>query len=158
MTRVNAARDATVEERLRLRIVEAPSGCWIWVGAQNGNGYGRIQINKVGAYAHRVSYETFVGPIPPGYQIDHLCRRTLCVKPEHLQAVTPSVNVRRGTSPGARALRRDKCSAGHSFAVHGVVRLGRRVCRECRREYCAQWKADVAAGIRVPVRRNKDAA
>lgn len=156
--RVRAANNTSIEDRLRLHTIEAPSGCWVWTGTRNRGGHGRIQINGSNAYVHRVAYELYVGPIPEGLEIDHLCRRPACLNPRHLQAVTPSVNVRRGTSPGARAARRDKCSAGHSFAEHGAVRHGRRICRPCRREYCAQWRTDVAAGRRVPVRRTKDAA
>jgi hypothetical protein len=34
--------------------------------------------------AHRVSYEHYVGPIPKGLEIDHLCRVRHCVNPAHL--------------------------------------------------------------------------
>lgn len=47
-------------------------------------------------YAHRLSYELFVGPIPDGYELDHLCRNRGCVNPAHLEAVTHRVNVLRG--------------------------------------------------------------
>ncbi|HTE68439.1 MAG TPA: HNH endonuclease signature motif containing protein [Actinomycetes bacterium] len=45
--------------------------------------------------AHRVFYELYVGPIPDGFQIDHICSNKLCVKPDHLHAVTALENVRR---------------------------------------------------------------
>jgi DNA-binding transcriptional regulator YiaG len=131
-------RGAPLDERLRLHLVEAPSGCWIWLGAKTGE-YGRITVNGKCLWAHRVSYETFVGPIPAGLEIDHLCRRPGCINPRHLQAVTPSVNVLRGTSPGARARRRDKCVSGHAYAEFGVMRSGRRICRACRAEARAAY-------------------
>jgi len=69
-----------------------PGGCWLWVGSNNG----RYPVfPKGGRYAHRWSYEHHVGPIPEGYEIDHLCRVTLCVNPTHLEAVTPQENKRR---------------------------------------------------------------
>lgn len=108
---------------------------WMWTAAKDSNGYGWLFINRRNVRAHRVAYECFVGPIPPGYQIDHLCRVTSCVRPDHLEAVTPSVNVRRGNSIGARALRRDVCLHGHPYAEHGVMSCGRRICRLCRLTY-----------------------
>lgn len=153
MTRVRARKDATLAERLALHSIVAPSGCWIWTGAvTKGSGadfYGRIFVDGTTRYAHRVSYEVHVGPIPDGCEIDHLCRRTRCIRPLHLEAVTPSINVRRGTSPGARAARRTSCSNGHPFEEHGVTRLGRRICRLCRTRYNREiqrlWPDEIAA-------------
>jgi HNH endonuclease len=71
--------------------------CWIWVRARYPNGYGRVADGSGGCtYAHRVYYEQANGPIPSGLQIDHLCCIPQCVNPEHLEAVTPATNVRRG--------------------------------------------------------------
>lgn len=125
-----------IADRLIAHSVDAPSGCRIWIGYAQHRGYGRVQLDggRIG-YAHRASYEAFVGAIPAGYEIDHLCRRPRCIRPHHLQAVPASVNVRRGTSPGAIARQREQCKFGHALLEHGVERLGRRVCRTCRTEY-----------------------
>ncbi len=48
--------------------------CWIWRRQPNVGGYGVFYHDKVQRYAHRASYELFVGPIPEGHQLDHLCR------------------------------------------------------------------------------------
>jgi hypothetical protein len=45
---------------------------------------------------YRRYYEQAKGPIPDGLVIDHLCRVSLCVNPDHLEAVTEAVNVQRG--------------------------------------------------------------
>lgn len=117
--------------------------CWMWTAAiDKHSGYGRIQVNKTCGYAHRLSYETFVGPIPVGMEIDHLCRTRACCNPSHLEAVTPRTNVLRGESTGARARRRTLCCHGmHAYATFGYFdTAGRRQCRECRRIYITLWR------------------
>ena len=72
--------------------------CWVWEGAIQRNGYGVIGIGSLTdgsrrmEYVHRVSYSLFVGPIPEGLQIDHLCSNKRCLQPDHLEPVTRSEN------------------------------------------------------------------
>lgn len=66
-------------------------GCWEWTGYVNVRGYGALKYRGKVLAAHRVSYELFVGPIPGGLQLDHLCRNRSCVRPGHLEAVTARV-------------------------------------------------------------------
>lgn len=84
-----------LRERLLLNRVIDAAGCWLWQGQPGVNGYGRISVNDVVQYAHRVSYETFVGPIPADLTIDHLCRVRMCINPAHLEPVTRDENTRR---------------------------------------------------------------
>ena len=70
------------------------SGCWIWNGTCQKNGYGRTAFgNHQSGFAHRWSYMHFVGAIPPGNEIDHLCRVRCCVNPNHLRTVTHAENM-----------------------------------------------------------------
>ena len=70
-------------------------GCWLWTGGTNGQ-YGELRVGQKIAKAHRVAFEMYVGPIPAGLEVDHLCRNTRCVNPAHLEPVTKAENVRRG--------------------------------------------------------------
>lgn len=83
----------------------APNGCWEWAGATMvanppwPHEYGVVQVACCARLAHRVSYAIVHGKIPDGFVIDHLCRNTKCVNPDHLEAVTQRENIARGIAP-----------------------------------------------------------
>lgn len=67
--------------------------CWEWQGHRNRGGYGVFGENsKTLHMAHRYAWELVHGPVPEGLEMDHLCRNKACVRVEHLEAVTRSVN------------------------------------------------------------------
>ncbi len=77
-------------------IESAKTGCWVWQRYKDSRGYGQTAVRGKPELAHRVYYERVYGPIPEGKEIDHLCRNHACVRPDHLEAVSHVVNVRRG--------------------------------------------------------------
>jgi predicted DNA-binding transcriptional regulator AlpA len=85
----------TVEERFWEK-VEPTGFCWEWTAFKDRKGYGRFRVDDRTMQAHRVAYELLVGPIPEGLHLDHLCRNTSCVNPDHLEPVDLAENVRRG--------------------------------------------------------------
>ena len=130
-----------VRDRLeRRRAGLSEHECWPWPGTLTG-GYGRIQVDGSLAYVHRVSFEAFVGPIPDGLTIDHLCRNRSCFNPRHLDPVDQRVNnLRAYDTVTARNTRKVACPAGHPYSgsnLH-VYRDPRgyvhRICRTCRDE------------------------
>ncbi len=108
------------------------SGCWLWNGCTS-YGYGMFYAGSKLRRAHRVSYETLIGPIPDGLQIDHLCRVRNCVNPAHLEPVTNRENSLRGIGPTAINARAVVCKFGHRFTDENTYRDRRgRECRTCR--------------------------
>ena len=87
-----------IDKRLSARLHVDENGCWIWQGALDVDGYGKISVRGKQLYTHRVMYEIAFGPIPEGLQLDHLCRTPACMRPAHLEAVTCAENVQRGNA------------------------------------------------------------
>jgi hypothetical protein len=110
-------------ERFNVKWEQAENGCWLWTASVAPNGYARISAGGRSArilLAHRASYELFVGSIPVGMDVDHVCHNDdsnclggwacshrRCVNPKHLALATRSQNLKRsgrtgGLRPGAR--------------------------------------------------------
>lgn len=110
--------------------------CWLWTGSLNNRGYGQV-AGPDGRLllAHRAVYELFVGPIPEGLTIDHLCRVRACCNPAHLEPVTHAENVLRGLSPSAVHASATHCPQGHPYDDENthLSREGWRSCKECNR-------------------------
>lgn len=134
---------APVSERIKQYVQPVESGCHEWGGGLDKDGYALITDEGVCRRAARVAYRLAHGEIPPGLQIDHLCRNKSCVNPEHLEAVTAWENNRRSDSPSARNMRKTCCNHGHEFDdenTHIVHRSDGRTERCCK--ICRQMAAD----------------
>ena len=113
-----------------------PTGeCWEWIGAKTRNGYGQLRIAGVPHMAHRALFEYFVADIPAGLDLDHLCRNRACVNPWHLEPVTRSVNLRRGTTARTHNTSKTRCPQQHPYTESNtrITSKGSRSCRECER-------------------------
>lgn len=113
----------------------------MWQAGTNRVGYGifhpHTTTDNRKVYAHRWAYEQRFGAVPDGMHLDHLCRNTLCVNPDHLEPVTPAVNVLRGVSLPAQNARKVECHQGHPLSGSNLYispTTGYRKCRECARQ------------------------
>jgi hypothetical protein len=117
------------KERIRSKVSIDENGCWVWNGKYfNKWGYARMITGsrrdgtRSIQYVHRVSYEAFVGKIPIGLSIDHLCKNTKCLNPSHLEPVTTKENNRRK--------RKDECGICGEKKIEKWDRL---VCLPCQK-------------------------
>lgn len=128
--------------------IDPVSQCWIWIGylskSPRSSGYGLLGKR----YAHRLSFQVFVGAIPDGYEIDHLCHsynldcpggaclHRRCVNPSHLEPVTRQVNLLRGRTFAAVNAAKTHCPQGHPYSGGNLVihNGGRRRCRQCHND------------------------
>lgn len=125
-------------ERVEERIIRS-DGCWEWTGPRNRDGYGHFSYQvdpgnrrRRTSMAHRLIYEHYVGPIPPGLTLDHMCRNRGCVNPLHLRPMTLRANVLLGTSPVARHSQQTHCIHGHEFTPENTYWRPRGAGRDCR--------------------------
>ena len=73
------------------KYVRRTKKCWLWIGTPKSR-YGRFRINGKHDYAHRVAYLMWVGGLEEGSVVHHTCGNSKCVRPTHLQAITPENN------------------------------------------------------------------
>jgi hypothetical protein len=139
ITRLGKLDLRTLEERF-MEKVEKTETCWLWRATLNNLGYGQFGKDQRLYQAHRVAYELFVGEIPEGLELDHLCRVPSCVNPAHLEPVTHQENMRRANK--RQPLNKTHCVNGHAMEGENVyIWRGSKTCMACRKAASARSKA-----------------
>lgn len=135
------------DERLRRKFEEGnPDECWPWKASLSAQGYGVFWTGERRMCGHRAVYELIVGPVPPGFFLDHLChsndrecpggqtcRHRRCVNPSHLEVTTAAANKERGRSGPALNAKKTHCPQGHPYSGSNLIITsnGQRKCRVC---------------------------
>lgn len=133
--------------------------CWEWLAGKSSKrtasgttvySYGTFFLEGRARRAHCVSYEHYIGPVPEGLELDHLCKFKICVNPLHLEAVTHKENVNRcGSLAGAKASSEARAAATHcNSGLHKWTeettrtdKRGQRACRPCERSRKRRYRA-----------------
>ena len=113
------------------RKVKWQGTCIIWTAQIGRGGYGVFRVWDKCRRAHRAWYEHIMGPVPAGYELDHICRVRHCVNPNHLRVVTHKENV-----AYSLAATKTHCIKGHPFSgdnLYVVKGTNIRKCKACRR-------------------------
>lgn len=108
---------------------------WIWTGSLNDKGYA---VGK--GSMSRLSYETFVGPIPSGNDAAHVnCPFRHCISPACLSSMPHAENIRMMACPGSGHGKETHCPKGHPYSDENTYKSkGARRCRECHRQESAE--------------------
>jgi hypothetical protein len=126
-------RRNTIDRVLEQIVINQTTGCHMWVGTKNWNGYGQVRLDNRWVMAHRAVWEHYRGPIAEGLQIDHTCGVRLCCNVDHLRTATPRENCLANTSNsmGAQNSRKSECPiCGGPFSFKED---GYRYCKPCMR-------------------------
>jgi hypothetical protein len=112
------------------------SGCWLWRGATNHNGYGvMLGPGRKTVRAHRRCYEVAKGEIGAGLEVCHTCDVPRCVNPDHLWLGTGSDNALDKTRKG-----RNPIVALNDFQVR-EIRQSKDNTNALARRYGVGWNA-----------------
>lgn len=86
--------EMTACERIKANIkIDSISNCWNWTGAKAAHGYGAITYKYKCQRVHRLSYESFIGPILNNLSVLHKCDNKSCCNPDHLFLGTQKDNI-----------------------------------------------------------------
>ena len=137
---------ADYADRFNAKVEKTPS-CWLWRGSINGSGYGTLRFgsrtdgSREAIGAHRFAYELAFGAISGRLVVHHKCFNRDCVNPDHLAAVTQSVNLSEHPPEFVPVKSRvTHCPQNHPYDEANTylkaLRNGKigRCCRACGRE------------------------
>lgn len=83
-----------LRKQLESRILKNDSGCWLWTGSKQKNGYGSKKLYGKQTPAHRASYFAYKGEIHPELEVMHTCDVRICINPDHLVLGSHQENMR----------------------------------------------------------------
>lgn len=138
----------------RSTVPEPNTGCILWLGTLDKDGYGKTTYKNKFVRAHRLVYMLEYGEIPKGSLIQHKCDTPACCNINHLEIGTPLSNMQDKVSKGRlknQFMSLTHCKRGHEFSGENLrmtmgTKRPKRSCRICtveraRKRYLAQKNA-----------------
>lgn len=119
-----------LEQRFWAKVIKSDN-CWLWTGAKNLQGYGKIGKGRAGdgfIATHRLSYQLAYGEIPEGKCVLHRCDNPACVRPDHFFIGTQTDNLEDMTNKGHRRFRahRGEDNGRAKLTAEQVMRIRQR--------------------------------
>jgi len=141
----------TVAEYQKLLRRVVTTTCWLWQGACDKGGYGKVKRWGKTHKVHRLIYAYHNGTIPPDKELANLCGAPACCRPEHWEPQTHRAIMQR-THP-----RRSHCKHGHEMTTENSVRRnnGTVHCRMCDLMASRRWRLERAAVRAARVRQRQ---
>ena len=128
------SRRKTLEEKMNNYEIVTETGCWIWMGCVNREGYGQVSVDGRLQRAHRVFFG--LDKIPKGMLVCHKCDVPSCVNPDHLFLGTQTDNILDMMSKGrGRNHNQGKKCCGRCGGDYYVGKGGSRKCKPCANRY-----------------------
>ncbi len=95
-------------DRIVSKVAPEPNtGCWLWTGHIDSEGYGRLKVAGRCALAHRESYVAHGGSVDGARLLRHKCDVRACVNPAHLEPGSDMDNTNDAVERGSRVRRLD---------------------------------------------------
>lgn len=130
--------DVQTASRIWSKVTAGDSAqCWPWQGAKSaprrGLAYGKIAVDGVTHYVHRVVWAMTYGPVPDGMRVLHTCDNPPCCNPAHLFLGTHADNMRDREAKGRHNAPRGSGHAEAKLTEEAVATIRLR-CRNGERQ------------------------
>lgn len=118
------------------------TGCLIWDAGKDKRGYGYVYVDRNSMFAHRWMFEKFRHSLNPNLELNHICNKSSCMNPWHLEEVSHSRNMKYSFETTNRRVGQEYITenttyfrCGHEFLLKniGVNKKGNKFCRACHR-------------------------
>jgi len=123
-----------VLDRFWRKVIPGRNGCLEFTSCVGPSGYGNFRYKGRMRRAHRFIYQTLIGEIPEGLELNHICWNRACVNVNHLEAVTHQKNA-------AYRVRAGYCINGHELTTENTFyrKDGYKECYECKRRHSREY-------------------
>lgn len=134
-------------------IPEPNTGCFLWLGDINKDGYGGVRHRGRSLLAHRAAWEDKYGPPPAGKYVLHTCDQPCCINTNHLYIGTQSDNMRDAVRRGRNQnTKKTHCKRGHPLSgknLYSYTNKGRpaRCCYACHNSAAVARRAVARQGV-----------